>query len=491
MNKKNHVLLVVVLVFVLASIGFGTIQAQDKPFAGIKVVVANNAGGNSDYFKLAAAPWEEATGATVEMNPIPFGDIKDKVLAAMSTDTFIADIVVVPSGISGDLMSAGYVIPLSEESLAAIEADDLFTYYRELNLSWGGVQYAWPWDGDVHTLNYRADIFDDPANQEAFKAAYGYDLAVPTTWKQYADIAKWITETNPAGVPYGWAEVAGRRNGLFHAFSDRAVGYAKHPDDPAFYFDTETMDARVNNPGFVRALEDWVAALPYAPPDVTRYGFSETRDAFITGLAALVVNWTDVGVAANDPNMSVLTPGQASYAILPGSTEVWNSLTGAWETFETPNQPGYAAFGGWIMMIPKNAQQMEAAVSLADFMGSRETMSLASQTPGSGVNPARISTLNDLAGWVEKAGFPTEENARAYVDSIKNSLETTNVVFQLRIPGYNQYEDTLEQAVSEVLAGQKTAQQALDEAAAAWNAITDQLGRENQLKYYRASIGLE
>lgn len=490
MNKKSLLLIVLLLVAVIP-LGVGALRAQDKPFAGITVVVANNAGGNSDYFKLAAAPWEAATGATVEMNPIPFGDIKDKVLSAMTTGTFIADIVVVPSGISGDLMSAGYVIPLPESSLEAIEADDLLTYYRDLNLTWGGVQYAWPWDGDVHTLNYRADILSDPANQAAFKAEYGYDLAVPTTWKQYADIAAWVTANNPAGVPYGWAEVAGRRNGLFHAFCDRAVGYAKHPDDPAFYFDPETMDARINNPGFVRALEDWIAALPSAPPDVTRYGFSETRDAFITGLAALVVNWTDVGVAANDPNMSILEPGQASYAILPGSTEVWNSLTGEWETFETPNQPGYAAFGGWIMMIPTNARQMEAAISLADFMGSRETMTLASQTPGSGVNPARISTLEDLEGWMTRADFPTEENALAYVNSIRNSLETENVVFQLRIPGYNQYEDALEVSVAEALAGQKTAQQALDEAAAAWNAITDQLGREQQRQYYRDSLSLK
>ena len=44
-------------------------------------------------------------------------------------------------------------------------------------------------DGDVHTLQYRADLFHDPAEQEAFKALYGYDLAPPTTGPQYYDIA--------------------------------------------------------------------------------------------------------------------------------------------------------------------------------------------------------------------------------------------------------------------------------------------------------------
>lgn len=487
MRKKGLCLLIVVALLFVA-LGSVTAAAPKRQFEGVTVVVANNAGGNSDYFVQAAKPWEEMTGAKVEMNPIPFGDIKDKVLAAMSTDTFIADVLVVPSGISGDLMGGGYVIPVPEESKQRIQVDDLIPGYLDLNLTWAGVQYAWPWDGDVHTLNYRADIINNPDYQAAFEAKFGYPLAVPKTWKEYKDVAQFMMED--AGLPYGWAEVAGRRNGSFHAFSDRAVGYAKHPDDPAFYFDPVTMDARINNPGFVRALEDWVASLPYAPPGVATYGFSECKLDFITGVVGLAVNWTDVGVAANSPIESILEPGQASYAILPGSTEVWNSLTGESETFEEPNQPGYAAFGGWIIMIPTNAKNMEAAISLADFMASPETMTIASQTPLSGVNPARISTLQDVQGWIERAGFPSEENAKAYVDSILNSLLADNVVFQLRIPGYNQYEDALELAISEALTGQKSPQEALDDAAAAWNEITDRLGREAQLKAYRDSLSL-
>src|SRR5690606_26992263 len=106
--------------------------------------------------------------------------------------------------------------------------DDLIPGYRD-NLSWNGVEYAWPWDGDVFTLNYRADLLEDAAHQAAFEAEYGYPLAVPTTWQEYADIAAYFTATD-GDVPYGWAEVAGRGSGNFHAFSARAVSYAKHPE---------------------------------------------------------------------------------------------------------------------------------------------------------------------------------------------------------------------------------------------------------------------
>jgi multiple sugar transport system substrate-binding protein len=40
------------------------------------------------------------------------------------------------------------------------------------------------------------------------------------------------------------------------------------------------------------------------------------------------------------------------------------------------------------------------------------------------------------------------------------------------------------------VAGEATAQQALDEVAKQWNAITDRLGRDQQKKLYRQMLGL-
>ena len=461
--------------------------AQSLPFAGVNVVVANNAGGNSDYMPTAVAEWEKATGGSVSVEPIPFADIKEKILTALGSDTFIADLLVVPSGLAGDLIAGGYVMPVPEASIEKLDYNDLFPGYRK-NLGWDGVTYAWPWDGDVFTLNYRADLLDNEENKAAFLKEYGYELAVPATWKQYADVATFFSGTN-RGVQYGWAEVGGRGSGSFHAFSARAVAYAKSAGDPAFYFDPKTMDARIANPGFVKALEEWKAALPSAIPSVTTLGAFETHMAFITGQVAMNVDWTDTGVMANDPSMSTIVGSSAS-AILPGSTEVYDAAAEKWETLEKPNQPGYAAFGGWIVFIPKNSRNPEAAISLADHLGSAAVMTQASQTPNAGVNPARVSTLDDTAGWVDRAGFKDEAHAANYLDSMRNSLLTDNLVYQLRIPGYSQYEEALELAVSEALTDQKTPEKALQDAAEAWNAITDRLGREKQLGYYRSDLGL-
>jgi multiple sugar transport system substrate-binding protein len=45
--------------------------------------------------------------------------------------------------------------------------------------------------------------------------------------------------------------------------------------------------------------------------------------------------------------------------------------------------------------------------------------------------------------------------------------------------------------VSRALANEITAQEALDNVAAAWNEISDRLGREGQLEQYRAAVGYE
>ncbi|TGP40185.1 carbohydrate ABC transporter substrate-binding protein, partial [bacterium M00.F.Ca.ET.229.01.1.1] len=47
-------------------------------------------------------------------------------------------------------------------------------------------------EGDAIGWSYRKDWFEDPKEKEAFKAKYGYDLAVPTTYAQLRDIAEFF-----------------------------------------------------------------------------------------------------------------------------------------------------------------------------------------------------------------------------------------------------------------------------------------------------------
>ena len=58
----------------------------------------------------------------------------------------------------------------------------------------------------------------------------------------------------------------------------------------------------------------------------------------------------------------------------------------------------------------------------------------------------------------------------------------------LRIRGTHDYWSALDTQLAAAMGGRKTAQAALDDTAAAWNQITDQLGRSQQLQEHQQAI---
>ena len=63
--------------------------------------------------------------------------------------------------------------------------------------------------------------------------------------------------------------------------------------------------------------------------------------------------------------------------------------------------------------------------------------------------------------------------------------------FDLAIPGFSQYRDSLELGVSQALAGELSAQEALDQVAAAWEEVSDRMGgKEEQAALYAKTLGV-
>ena len=65
------------------------------------------------------------------------------------------------------------------------------------------------------------------------------------------------------------------------------------------------------------------------------------------------------------------------------------------------------------------------------------------------------------------------------------------MILDLSIPATNRYlQVTLDTVVSQYLAGEFTAEEAAQEIYNQWNEISDEVGREEQLAAYRASLGI-
>ena len=455
-------------------------------FQGVSLVIAGPAG-QLDFMKGKAETWATQTGASVRVDEIPFGDLNDKVLQSLGTGTYLADIINIGSNLGGDLMGGGSVLPVPDWAKARVQWDNVLGVFRERSLSWAGVAYGMPWDGDILTYFYRADAFGQYADK--FKQQTGKDLTPAASWQQYAEIAKFFTgwDWNGDGAnDYGLVELPMRKNQGWNGFMTRAAAYAKAPDDPGFFFDPETMTARINNPGFVQALQDWADVIKYGPPGMLNFGWIENAQTFAAGQAAQDIQWGDIGPVSHDPKMTKIE-GKVGYGVAPGSERYFDPKKNDWVTPGAPNHASFLGFGGWINVVPTSTKNAAAAFDLAAFLGSPEVMNEAVITPGTGVNPSRDSQLQPEI-WV-KAGWSQDE-AKAYTDAIRSALEDPNAVFDMRLPGFPEYKDAVELAVSEALSGQSDAKAALDRAAKTWDEITNRLGRDKQRELYRESLGL-
>ena len=219
----------------------------------------------------------------------------------------------------------------------------------------------------------------------------------------------------------------------------------------------------IDNEAFRKALDFLKESGKYGPPDELNMDVSDTRPLFVSGKCALNLDWGDVGVLAIDPKISKVIDKTGS-VITPGSKEVLNWSTGKLEActkdtcpyaIDGVNHAPYAAFGGWSGGINAKAKDKvkDAAYAFLSYM-SQPAQSNVDVTIGkTGFNPYRISqfTYNDVwknAGMSKVAGD-------SYLGAIKDSLDSPNMILDLRIPQNQKYQQVvLDEAIARFLAGE-------------------------------------
>ncbi len=462
----------------------GAYAACSPDYTGVTLTVSTQNGPFiASALQAGAKSWEEKTCGKVNIVEFPFSELYPKFLTAMSQQTGDFDVIgFVPAWVPD---FAPFLSSMPAEMQTGDVWNDIHPVYRERLMSWDGAIKSVTMDGDMHLLNYRADLFDDEANKAAFKAKYGYDLAAPATWDQYYDIAEFFNQ--PDKGLNGTAEAYKRGGQQFWYFFSHAASYTNNPNNPgSMFFDPETMDAQINNPGWLKALEDYKRGLAFNPPGSLNNGSGDVRPLYAGGKVAMNIDWGDSGVLGATKGESAIA-GNVRTAILPGSKEIWNYKTKAWDKFDTPVASPFLAFGGWQLAVPADSKNAEAAWSYVAEVTSPEVSGKAIVTANTGVNPYRLSHYENLDNW---SSIFTPEEAKSYLGAQRASLDAKNVALDLRLPGFFSYTEVLEIELSKALAGEVEPQAALDAIAAEWNRVTDEFGRDKQLAAYRASMGL-
>ncbi len=151
------------------------------------------------------------------------------------------------------------------------------------------------------------------------------------------------------------------------------------------------------------------------------------------------------------------------------------------------NHAPFASFGGWAGAVnaAADAKKKDATYAFFSYM-SQPAQSGEDVTLGkTGYNPYRSLQLDNQEAWV-KAGMSAEAAAN-YLGAIKASLDSPNMVLDLRIPKNHDYQQVkLDEAIAQYLAGELDTDQTAQALTDLWNEITDEAGRDKQLEAYKA-----
>ncbi|HEY7031658.1 MAG TPA: hypothetical protein VH482_10040 [Thermomicrobiales bacterium] len=467
----------------------GKFAGQTVTFMGI-----NNPGFHDNVFRPLCRAWEDATGATIRWIDVTQDAIFGKFQQATTTGTIEFDVLEGGVAWEGDLLGGGLALAMPDWVKQQVEIDD---YVKSLQLpvgTWDGTLYRLSIDADTHLFNVRADVFADPDLAARWTSSGGAGpWGIPTTWPQVQAATAFLKGTETNGLDnYGIIDVCQPGGGFsWYFYASRAAAYVKHPAERAWLFDPATMAPRIDNPGFVRAVQDVVDALPFEPVDQLGADMGTTFTEFLGGQGTMAAWWGDLGsvVYTYDGTVFLGNPAlQVRFAVLPGAPAVFNAGTGEWDTLPSgPNVASNTASGGWGLYVMQAAAQRgvgETAWDLAAHLGGPDLSLWLSCYP-SGMQPYRYSHF-DIDAWVA-AGYP-RDHVQSYLTATRAAYDTPNVAAEPRIPGIFRYYIAAEEPLARAFAGEIGAQEAMDAAAQSWDEITDQLGRDRQIKAYQDTL---
>jgi len=432
-----------------------------KQYAGTEITIVWEAGLQAlDPLNFSGPMWEEATGIKVKVIEVPTAEMFTKILQEHRAGSGAYDALNVIPAWMPDLVRAGALEPLDAYVDKYGYRDELQTIapvYRDNQMTVNDKIYGFPDDGDVFVLYYRKDILGDPAIQTGFKEKHGYDLpAPPTTWREFDDVGAFITEAT-GGETYGAGFFREPTYGIF-LFEER------FRNEGGRFFDPDTMKPLINTEIGLKVFTDWLAENKWMPPGVETWGFVENLAAFLQGDTAMTISWPPYGRWAagygTDEEALAWVPksqiaGRVGYAVSPGG------------------HPQLAA--GFALSVAATSRQKEAAYLFIQWLNSEEISLQRVQLPHALRDPFRDSHFTSeeyRQRWPEAPEYLAALQAGAVSGLLDLSIIQTD-----------RYEEVLRRSVSRLWGGDDP-QAILDDAAAAWDDLTNRIGVDAQKAAY-------
>ncbi len=439
------------------------VDAAKKICAGKTITIVWEAGLQSlDPLNFSGPKWEQATGCKVKVVEVPTAEMFTKIMQEYRANTGAYDALNVIPAWMPDLVQAGaleQLDPYVDRYAFRQELQQIAPTYRDNQMMVNGKIYGFPDDGDVFLLYYRKDIFARDQLKKEFKAKYNYDLAPPKTWKQFDEIGAFLTEKL-------------KGEGIYGACFFREAPYTMFMFEERFrveggkFFDPGTMKATVNSPIGVKVFSEMRNENRFMPPGVEKFGFVENLAVFLKGQSAMTISWPpygrfSAGYLASEKALDWVPKsqiaGKVGYALPPGG------------------HPELAA--GFALSVASTSKQKEQAYLFIQWLNSEEISNQRVQLPYALRDPFRESH------YVNKEYLAKWPDAKHYLAALKDASKTG--LLDLSLIQTDKYEEALRQGISRLWAGEDP-KKILDDVAAQWDQITQQVGVEKQKAVYGA-----
>lgn len=399
----------------------------------------------ADYLQELVGRYEAETGIKVNVIQEPWGSFGDVFFAEMAAQGTSYDMVIGDSQWLGQSTTQGHYLDLTDfmnsNNLTDTVTEATLTYYGEYPAG-SGTYWAYPTEGDANGWAYRMDLFENPDEMAAFEEEYGYPLAPPTTMAQLLDIAKFFTR--PEDGLYGSAiYTQADYDGLTMGFQNMLFSFGGDWSSPDY-----NPEGVINSPESVAALEYYKELYDCCqPPGMSNAFFAEVNDAFISGQAAMGMNYFAFFPALANPEVNPFAD-TTGYFVNPAG----------------PDGNHFASLGGQgisvISYIPDDRQQ--AALDFIKWFGQDDVQAEWGALGGYSANKAVLASEEFL-------NFAPFNSAFA---------ETMGIVKDFyNIPVYGELLRVAQDEMGKyVVGGEGTAQEAMDKVAALHAEILSEAG---------------
>jgi ABC-type glycerol-3-phosphate transport system substrate-binding protein len=417
--------LAVVLVFLFVSVA-----------CAVNLVVWSSPDNADALHELAQNFMAKNPDVQIEVTPLSWEVLYPRILQDLTSGAGSFDVT------TWDLMTAGAIAPgmLDLEAFAKehpelvdpnFDDEDFIPTAKYVYGYWKDKRIGYPFYGAAMFFFYRKDLFSDPALQAKFKAEYGRDLAVPKTWEEAKEVAKFFTKKfNPdSPTEYGIALMFPRTHTLFYMYLNFFGPYRRSPEgiakfgkvdlDWGDYFTADGLPAFNSEEG-VRALQDMIDLMQYAP-DPLGSDYGETLEAFGKGMVAMVPQWTACLASWKESPLLQPFEEKVGVAVMPGGTPV---------------------SGGWGLGINAASKNKEVAFRFIQYATSKEGDKI--QWLKYRIGPTRKSVVEDPEVLADSPWLK-----EAYIASLDGASHRP------RIPEEPRLEDILVGTLSEILLGQQ------------------------------------